>query len=116
MREPIKDRSRLLHMLEAIDNIMEFKEGVSYEDFAQNKLLKFGIFYNVAIIGEAAYKLTKEFIATHNEVPWRAIINMRHVLVHGYYKIRPKQLWNTIEQDIPELRPFIEQYYKECEE
>jgi uncharacterized protein with HEPN domain len=38
MREPIKDRSRLLHMLEAIDNIMEFKEGVSYEDFVQNKL------------------------------------------------------------------------------
>lgn len=54
MREPIKDRSRLLHMLEAIGNIMEFKEGVSYEDFAQNKLLKFGIFYNVAVIGEAA--------------------------------------------------------------
>lgn len=35
MREPIKDRSRLLHMLEAIDNIMEFKQGVSYDDFYQ---------------------------------------------------------------------------------
>ena len=69
MREPIKDRSRLLHMLEAIDNIMEFKQGVSYDDFYQNKLLKFGIFYNVAIIGEAAYKLTKEFTSTHTEVP-----------------------------------------------
>ena len=62
MRESIKDKSRLLHMLEAIENIMEFKQGIGYDEFSQNKLLKFGIFYNVAIIGEAAYKLTKEFI------------------------------------------------------
>lgn len=45
-------------MMEGIDNIMEFKEGVDYETFANNKLLKFGIFYNVTIIGEATYKLT----------------------------------------------------------
>lgn len=36
-------------MLEGIDNIMEFKEGVDFETFANNKLLKFGIFYNVTI-------------------------------------------------------------------
>ena len=43
---------------------------------------------------------------------------MEHILnaIDVYYKIRQKQLWNTIEQDIPELKPFIEQYYKECEE
>ena len=33
MREAVKDRTRLMHILEAISNIMEFKEGVSYEDF-----------------------------------------------------------------------------------
>ena len=100
-------------MLEAIDNIVEFKEGVSYEDFAQNKLLKFGIFYNVAIIGEAAYKLTKEFISSHSEVPWRAIINMRHVLVHGYYQIEPQILWETINNDLMELKEAIERYLTE---
>lgn len=113
MREPIKDRSRLLHMLEAIDNIMEFKEGVSYENFVQNKLLKFGIFYNVAIIGEAAYKLTKEFIESHPEVPWRAIINMRHVIVHGYYQIEPQILWETINNDLVDLREAVVGYLKE---
>lgn len=40
---------------------------------------------------------------------------MRHVLVHGYYKIRPVQLWETIESDIPELKPYIEKYLQECE-
>ena len=54
MREAVKDRTRLMHILEAISNIMEFKEGVSYEDFAENKLLKFGIFYNVTIVSSYA--------------------------------------------------------------
>lgn len=33
------------------------------------------------------------------------MIGLRHVLVHGYYKIKPKQLWNIIEKDIPILMP-----------
>lgn len=33
----------------------------------------------------------------------------RHVLVHGYYKIRPDQLWETIVTDIPAIKPIIEQ-------
>lgn len=55
--------------------------------------------------------LTKEFRAAHTDVEWDAIEGMRHVLVHGYYKIKPSQLWNTIEDDIPQLRPLIEKYY-----
>ena len=112
MREAVKDRTRLMHILEAISNIMEFKEGVSYEDFAENKLLKFGIFYNVTIIGEAAYKLTKEFVATHTDVPWRDIINMRHVLVHCYYQIDPEILWETINNDLVSLKEAVENYLK----
>lgn len=110
MREKIKDRTRLLHIIEAIDNILEFKEGVDYEAFVNNKLLKFGIFYNVAIIGEAAYKLTKDFIETHTDVPWREIINMRHVLIHGYYQIDPEILWETVNNDLPLLREAVSRY------
>lgn len=110
MREKIKDRTRLLHIIEAIDNILEFKEGVDYKTFVNNKLLKFGIFYNVAIIGEAAYKLTKDFIETHTDVPWREIINMRHVLIHGYYQIDPEILWETINNDLPLLREAVSRY------
>ena len=49
--------------------------------------------------------LTKEFRAEHTEIPWEQMIGLRHVLVHGYYKIKPKQLWNIIEKDIPILMP-----------
>lgn len=76
-------------------------------------MLKFGIFYNVTIIGEAAYKLTKEFIASLPDVPWRDIINMRHVLVHGYYQIDPEILWETVNNDLVELKEALLRYLKE---
>ena len=73
----------------------------------------FGIVKHVEIIGEAVYMLTDEFRVNHPEVDWDVIEGMRHVLVHGYYRIRPMQLWNTIMYDIPKLKPFIESYLKE---
>jgi uncharacterized protein with HEPN domain len=113
MRETSKDKNRLLHIIEAIDNINEFKKDVTYNDFVDNKVLKYAIFYNVAIIGEAAYKLTKEFTTSHNDIPWRAIINMRHVIVHGYYQIDAEILWDTINNDLAELRIAVEKYLTE---
>ena len=60
--------------------------------------------------------LTKEFRDSHAGVNWRMIEKMRHVLVHGYYTIDPESLWDTIQNDIPELKPWIERYLEEMEE
>ncbi len=73
----------------------------------------FGLVKHVEIIGEAVYKLTLEFRTSHSEVNWDDIERMRHVLVHGYYKIRPEQLWNTIAIDVPALKPVIERLIEE---
>lgn len=68
----------------------------------------FGFVKHIEIIGEAVYMLTKEFRAAHPEVEWEAIEGMRHVLVHGYYTIRPEQVWQVVEVDVPALKPQIE--------
>lgn len=113
MREAIKDKGRLEHILSAINILLENKGRYSYEEVTTNPILFYGFVKHVEIIGEAVYMLTKEFRESHNEVDWDSIEGMRHVLVHGYYKIKPKQLWNTIEIDIPELKPIIEKLHDE---
>ena len=113
MRERIKDVGRLKHILDAINILMEQKERYTFDVVATDPILFYGFVKHVEIIGEAVYMLTKEFRAEHTEVDWDVIEGMRHVLVHGYYQIRPRQLWNTIEQDIPVLKPYIEAYYLE---
>jgi len=109
MREKIKDRERLLHIQSAIDVLMTRKDTHSFEEVVSDPIIFYGYVKHIEIIGEAVYMLTKEYRISHNEVNWDDIERMRHVLVHGYYKIRPEQLWETIQTDIPELKPRIDQ-------
>lgn len=113
MREKVKDKERLTHILNAIDTLIENRDKYRFEEVVNNPIIFYGFVKHVEIIGEAVYMLTKEFKTAHPEVEWDVIEGMRHVLVHGYYKINPRQLWNTIETDIPELKPMIERYVQE---
>ena len=113
MREKIKDKGRLEHILRAIEVLMANKDKHTFEEVLEDPIIFYGFVKHVEIIGEAVYMLTKGFRDAHPEVEWDVIEGMRHVLVHGYYKIKPIQLWNTIENDIPVLKPFIDKYYQE---
>ena len=108
-REEVRDVERLNHMLEAINVLINYKNHHTLEDAKSDPVVYFGLVKHVEIIGEAVYKLTHEFRDNHPVLNWADIERMRHVLVHGYYKIRPAQLWETIVTDIPGIKPIIEQ-------
>lgn len=116
MREKPKDRGRLLHIMESLNNITEFLEGKTAEDFLLDKLLYFAIVKNLEIIGEASYMLSLEFKENHPMTSWKDMIGMRHILVHGYYQVDSRIIWATIVNDLPTLRKQIEDYLKEPED
>lgn len=116
MREPLKDKGRIEHMLEMALNLKEAKSCHSYEDVLNDRILFYGLTKMAEIIGEAAYKLTKEFRDSHPELPWREIIGMRHLLVHGYFTISEEVLWDVIQNDIPAMIPSLEKYLKDLNE
>lgn len=107
MREKPRDRERLLHIIEAIDNIFEFIENKSFETYKNDKILRFAVIKNLEIIGEAAYLLTKDFKADNLNIEWNEMIGMRHILVHGYYQIKDEIIWATIETELSPLKDKI---------
>ena len=110
MREQSKDKDRLQHILECIDNVFQFLDGQTFEDMTNNRMCFHAVVYNIMIIGEAANMLTKEFRDENQETPWRDIIDMRNVLVHGYYIASPKFVWDTYVNDLPILKQQVENY------
>jgi uncharacterized protein with HEPN domain len=112
MRERPRDNERLQHMLEAISNIFEFTQGLSFDDFCNNKMLRFAVVKNLEIVGEAAYLLSKDFKSQHIEVEWDDIIAMRHVLVHGYYQIKNERIWATTLSELPLLQTQIKKLHE----
>lgn len=113
MREAIKDRGRIEHMLEMARNLQAAKSSHAYEEILTDKILFYGLTKMIEIIGEAAYKLTHEFTASNPELPWKEIIGMRHILVHGYFTITPEDLWDVIQNDVPVMIPILEKYLNE---
>lgn len=107
MRDLLKDPDRLLHILEAIENVNVFMKEKTSEDLQTDKLLYFAVVKNVEIVGEAVYKLSKEFKETHSDIPWKLIEKMRHIMVHGYYDISTPILYNVYLEDLPLLKSFI---------
>ena len=65
MREVVKDKGRLEHILIAISNIEEFTKDLTEEDFVKSKVLFFAVVKNIEIVGEAVYMLTKEYKQSH---------------------------------------------------
>ena len=113
MRESIRDKGRLEHMLEHIDKAQQFAQGKSLDDLEKDAMFRYAVVKCLEIVGEAAYMLTLEFKANHPQTPWQVIIKMRHVMVHGYYSIQMPIVWDIIQNDFPVLRPQIEQYIAE---
>lgn len=113
MRETIRDIDRLRHILEQIDALSALVPELTLESLDKDKVRYYGIVKMTEIIGEAAYKLTDEFVASHPDVPWRVIRGMRHYLVHEYYQVSKEGLWDTITKDLRELRPYIVKYIEE---
>jgi uncharacterized protein with HEPN domain len=109
MREELRDEGRLTHIIEAIDNACEFVEGIAFDEYCNNKMMRFAVVKNVEIVGEASYMLTKELKAQHPEINWKKIIKMRHVMVHGYYLIEDEIVWDIIKEDFPVLKKQIKQ-------
>ena len=68
MREEVRNKARLGHILEAIDVLLTNKNRYSIDEVSKNPILFFGFVKHVEIIGEAVYMLTKDFKSSHNEM------------------------------------------------
>ena len=61
MREPLRDRERLEHILAAIDRIQRYTSGKTYDDLVADDMMYYAVVKNIEIIGEAANMLTPNF-------------------------------------------------------
>lgn len=116
MREQSRDIERLRHIVDSIAHIEDFLRGKSLEQMKNDVMCYHAVVYNIMIIGEAANMLTMGFRDSHQEIPWRQIIDMRNVLVHGYYNTSPLFVWETYTNDLPVLKHQIENYIVELSE
>jgi len=100
----------LQHVLEAIGYIQDYTAGMDLEAFMEDRKTRDAVIRNLEVIGEACNNVTKNhpaFASQHASVPWSFAYEMRNALSHGYFTVDHGIVWQTIQQDLPNLKAQI---------
>ena len=103
-------------MLQACNDVEEHTDGLTREQFLATKAVYQAVLWNLTVLGEAANHLPESMIETRLDIPWGAIIGMRHRLVHGYGSIDPLIVWDVVQSAVPTLIPQLEALIAEITE
>ena len=96
------------HMLDTARKALILLEGKTRPDFDADEVLALAVTHLLQTIGEAARRLSAEFTTAHPEIPWRAIIGLRHRVVHDYLFVDLDIVWNVATGDLPKLVADLE--------
>lgn len=97
-------------MIAAIDRILRYTEGKSYEDLVNDDMMYYAVIKNIEIIGEAANMLTTEFQTTHPDTPWKMVKGMRNYIVHEYFQIDDVVVWDVVTNNWLPLKQQLQSY------
>lgn len=97
----------LRQILEFADEVAILVAKRTAEDLGTNREFRRALERCVELIGEAATRLPEEWRAKHQAIPWRQIIAMRNVMIHGYDEVIDQVLWDVATKDVPGLRHAI---------
>lgn len=93
-------------MIGYCDDIVSFlkKFNDSYEIYRSEKMLQYACNTCIIQIGELSARLSDDFKESHKEIPWRIVKATRNFYAHDYERVDLAVMWQTLTNDIPELR------------
>jgi len=106
-------KNLLEDILDATKKILTYTAGMSFDDFTGDEKTIDAVVRNFEIIGEAANRVPEDFKSTHPEIEWRRIRGFRNRIIHEYFGIDYRLVWNIKEENLQELIDFIEQAIEE---
>ena len=100
-------RDYVRDILEAINKAEEFVSGMKFQDFEKDDKTLFAVIRALGIIGEAVKNIPDSLRVPYKSIPWKEISGMRDKLVHEYFGVNEKVVWNTVKEDLPLLKKVV---------
>lgn len=96
---------RIKDILGAIDNVQAYTNEMEFAAFVRDRKTIHAVIHNLTVIGEAACHLPDDILLEHPEIPWRDMRDMRNFIIHEYFGISDRIIWETVLNNLPPLYP-----------
>ena len=90
------------------ERITQYTSGLSHEEFQSRRMAYDATLRNLELLGEAARHVPDEVRALAPDIPWRRIVGVRNILIHGYLGIDNDIVWDIVRNGIAPLRKALE--------
>lgn len=78
------------------------------DSFLRDETLKRAFVRSLEVMGEAVKQIPDSVRQKHTGVEWRAIAGMRDRLIHAYYGVNYRTVWDAVTNNVPALAENIE--------
>ncbi len=95
-------------MVDAAREAMAYAASRTRNDLDQDTMLARALVNCLAVVGEAAARLTPEARARDESMPWAQLVGMRNRLIHAYFDIDQDEVWRTVTEDLPVLGSHLQ--------
>lgn len=93
----------------AARDVQHFVEGMSFDDYHANRLVKAAVERKFEIIGEALNRLARMSPDTATAIhEFEKVIAFRNLVIHGYDVVSDPLVWDVIENKLPLLIEDVE--------
>ena len=102
-------------IIDAMDKAEIALNGVDFERFSEDFIINFAVARALEIVGEATKRVPQEVCIAYPAIPWRNMAGMRDRIIHGYDNVNLRILWDVVKQEIPEIKPHLQQILQDYE-
>lgn len=105
----MKDEEYLAHIESAILEVKAHTAGMTQQAYEADSKTQRAVERNLQIIGDAANKLSAGLKQANPEIPWDDVYAARNVVVHHYFGVNQKILWDILQEDLDPLLKKVQE-------
>lgn len=105
-------RLYLEDIIESINKIEKYISDMNYNNFSKSDITVDAVVRNFEIIGEAARQLPEKVKDKYTDVEWQAMVDFRNVIIHEYFGVSLKIMWDIIKNELPTIKKNLNEVLK----
>lgn len=102
------DIARLRDARDYAKHAMDNAGGLSADTLAAALQPQHAALFDLIVVGEALNKVSPDVKALGPSIPWKAVIELRNVIVHGYWQIDLEIIADVVEHELAPLTSELE--------